>query len=86
MLIRNPKNLRFKEFCSIVKSLGFHLVRQTGSHLLFYHQETGARLNLQPNNQDKGKAKPYQVKQLIKIIEEFNLLESKSATRPKIQS
>ena len=43
-----------------------------GSHFIFTHLGVEELLNFQ---NVKGKAKPYQVKQLIKIIEKYGLLE-----------
>jgi len=42
-----------------------------GSHRIFVRREIREMLNFQ---EVKGKAKPYQVKQFVKIIEKYNLL------------
>ncbi len=49
---------------------GFQLDRISGSHHIFVHPDVPELLNLQ---NVKGKAKPYQIKQLLQIIERFDL-------------
>ena len=49
---------------------GFRLERINGSHHIFIHPEVAELVNLQDV---KGKAKPYQVKQLLQLIERYNL-------------
>jgi len=46
------------------------LDRISGSHHIFLHPDLPELVNLQ---NVKGKAKPYQIKQLLKIIEKYNL-------------
>jgi len=66
-----PANTRFRDLVSLAEAVGFVLIRQRGSHLLFRHRSNPRlRLNLQPR---KGKAKEYQVSQLLAIIEQNNL-------------
>jgi predicted RNA binding protein YcfA (HicA-like mRNA interferase family) len=55
---------------SCVEAFGFELNRISGSHHIFVHPEIPELINLQNVN---GKAKPYQIKQLLKIIEKYNL-------------
>jgi len=71
-LKRNPKNIRFERLCKIAKAFGFRFRGGKGSHRIYVRDGVEEMLNFQ--NVD-GKAKPYQVKQLIKIIETYNLLE-----------
>jgi predicted RNA binding protein YcfA (HicA-like mRNA interferase family) len=49
---------------------GFHLARINGSHHIFIHSDIPSPINLQ--NVD-GKAKPYQMKQLLRLIEKYDL-------------
>jgi len=64
-------NVRFGDLVRLTEALGFLHDRTTGSHHVFIHrQHTTAQLNLQP---DGSQAKPYQVRQLVKLIEEYNL-------------
>ena len=66
-----PGNTRFGDLVSLAEAVGFVLVRQRGSHLVFRHRENRRlRLNLQPR---EGEAKEYQVRQLLAIIEKENL-------------
>ena len=48
----------------------FELDRIKGSHHIFTHQSISELLNLQ---NVKGKVKPYQIKQLLQLIEIYNL-------------
>ena len=69
---RNPKNIRFQRICKVAEVFGFTMRKGKGSHHIFVHSEIEELLNFQNIG---GKAKPYQVKQLIKIIERYGLLE-----------
>lgn len=64
--INNPKGLSFKDFETLLINFGWIFDRQNGSHKIYY-SSNGVRLPIQDR---KGKAKEYQVKQFIKIIEE----------------
>jgi predicted RNA binding protein YcfA (HicA-like mRNA interferase family) len=68
--LSSPANLRFEEACSLARAFGFHLSRVKGSHHIFAHPSVRELVNLQ---EVKGKAKPYQVKQLLALVEEYNL-------------
>ncbi|MFN0011528.1 MAG: type II toxin-antitoxin system HicA family toxin [Phycisphaerales bacterium] len=74
LLIRiqfSQHNVRFTDFERLVVELGFVRVDGQGSHRTYEHsRHKQARLNLQPVN---GEAKPYQVRQLLKVIEEYDL-------------
>jgi predicted RNA binding protein YcfA (HicA-like mRNA interferase family) len=69
-LLSGSKNIRFSEATAIAEAFGFKLDRISGSHHIFVHPDVSELVNLQ---EVKGKAKPYQVKQLMKIIENHNL-------------
>ena len=49
---------------------GFRLSRVSGSHHIFVHDSVKELVNLQDVN---GQVKPYQVKQLMQLIERYNL-------------
>lgn len=68
----NPKDVRFERICNIAESFGFRFRGGKGSHRIYVREGIKELLNFQSV---KGKAKPYQVKQFIKIIEKYNLLE-----------
>jgi predicted RNA binding protein YcfA (HicA-like mRNA interferase family) len=68
--LSSPANLRFEEICALAKALGFRLSRISGSHHIFVHPAARELLNLQ---NVAGKAKPYQVRQLLDLVERYNL-------------
>jgi hypothetical protein len=70
-LKKNYKNIRFERLCNIAEVFGFKHRGGKGSHRIYVLREVTELLNFQ--NVD-GKAKPYQVKQFIKIIEKYRLL------------
>jgi len=55
----------------LAKGVGFRLDRTRGSHHIFVHDSPKMLLNLQDV---KGQAKPYQVRQLVALTKEHNLL------------
>ena len=65
-------NIRFEELCQAAESFGFKFKGGKGSHRIFVREGIKELLNLQDV---KGKAKPYQVRQFIKLIEKYNLVE-----------
>lgn len=72
-LRNNPKGVRFAELARICEHY-FGRPRQRGtSHLVFRTPWPGdPRVNIQ---NDKGKAKPYQVRQVIKAIAKLEGME-----------
>jgi hypothetical protein len=69
-ILGESKNIRFSELSRLVQTFGFQLVRINGSHQIFRHSEIDEQLNLQNKN---GQAKPYQIKQFLQLVEEYNL-------------
>lgn len=69
-LLSGSKNLKFSDVVSIAEAFGFEFDRISGSHHIFVHPNVPELVNLQ---KVKGKAKPYQIRQLLKIIEKYNL-------------
>lgn len=69
-LLSGSKNIRFPEAVTCAESFGFRLDRINGSHHIFVHPDVPELVNLQ---NVKGKTKPYQMKQLLQIIERYNL-------------
>ena len=65
-------NVRFEELCRAVELFGFKFKGGKGSHRVFVREGVKELLNFQDV---KGKAKPYQVRQFIRLIEKYNLLE-----------
>jgi predicted RNA binding protein YcfA (HicA-like mRNA interferase family) len=68
--IHSPQNLRFAELKSLAECFGYRLDRINGSHHIFVHTQAERPLNVQNAG---GKAKPYQVRQFLRDIEEFHL-------------
>lgn len=69
-IISSPKNIRFKELVEITEAFGFRLNRISGSHHIFPHEDIPEIVNLQDTD---GKAKPYQIRQLLNLVERYNL-------------
>ena len=69
-LLSGSKNIQFSEAIACAEAFGFRLDRIKGSHHIFVHPDIPELISLQ---NVKGKAKPYQIKQLLKIIEKYNL-------------
>lgn len=68
--LAGSKNIQFNEMISLVEAFGFRLARVSGSHHIFVHSQVQELVNLQEIN---GKAKPYQVRQFLKIVEQYDL-------------
>ena len=60
----------FRDLQRLLEKLGFRQSRISGSHHIYVHPRVARPLNIQPVGKD---AKPYQVRQLRDIIEEFGL-------------
>jgi len=71
-LTESPKNIRFERLCRIAEYFGFRFRGGKGSHRVFVHPQIPEILNFQDAG---GKGKPYQVRQLIKLIEKYGLHE-----------
>jgi predicted RNA binding protein YcfA (HicA-like mRNA interferase family) len=63
-------NIRFDELCHLLQARGFRM-RVSGSHHIFTRSGVMERINLQ---RDGSKAKPYQVRQVRKILANYKLL------------
>jgi len=66
---RSDANIRFVDLCNLLRSLGFE-ERTSSSHHLFIKPGVGELINLQ---RESGKAKPYQVRQVRKILLRYGL-------------
>ena len=69
-ILLGTKNVRFSEAVALAEAFGFQLDRVNGSHHIFIHADIPELLNLQ---NVKGKAKPYQIKQMLQLIKAHNL-------------
>ena len=64
------QNVSFREFAALVRAFGFQLVRVNGSHHIFARPNVPQLVNLQDAS---GEAKPYQIRQFLRIVERYNL-------------
>ena len=69
-ILAGSKNIRFGDMISLVEAFGFRLARTDGSHHIFVHPEVAELVNLQNVN---GQAKPYQVRQFLRLVERYRL-------------
>ncbi|MCX5964068.1 MAG: type II toxin-antitoxin system HicA family toxin [Cyanobacteria bacterium] len=74
-LLTGSNNIAFNDMVAIVEAFGFNLSRVNGSHHIFENTAIGEQLNLQNK---KGKAKPYQIKQFLQLVEQYNLTLDKT--------
>ncbi len=64
------RNVTFGDMVTMVEGFGFRLVRTSGSHHIFAHLDVAELVNLQDV---KGEAKPYQIRQFLRLVEKYNL-------------
>jgi predicted RNA binding protein YcfA (HicA-like mRNA interferase family) len=64
------RNVSFGDIANMVEGFGFQLARTSGSHHIFTHQDISELVNLQ---EVKGEAKPYQIRQFLRLVEKYNL-------------
>ena len=63
-------NVSINEMVNLVEGFGFQLIRVSGSHQIFAHPDISELVNLQSV---RGEAKPYQIRQLLRLVERYNL-------------
>ncbi len=66
----NAHNVRFDDICKLAEAFGFQHKGEKGSHTVYSQEGVTEILNFQ---NVKGVVKPYQVKQFLWIVEEYNL-------------
>lgn len=66
------KNIRFRDIQRLLDDFGFELDRIAGSHHIYTHPDVAEIINIQDV---KGEAKPYQIRQIIQLIERYGLAE-----------
>ena len=69
-VVRGQGVIAFRDLERLLVQLGFRLQRVSGSHHIYVHPRVPRPINIQRAGKD---AKPYQVRQLRNIIEEFGL-------------
>jgi predicted RNA binding protein YcfA (HicA-like mRNA interferase family) len=63
-------NVGFAEMRRLVEAFGFALARTKGSQHVFVHPDVGELINLQDAD---GQAKPYQIRQFLRLVERYAL-------------
>ncbi len=69
-ILSRSDNVRFGDFVAVVETFGFRLARVNDSHHIFKRDGIPEVLNLQER---EGKAIPYQIRQFLALMEEYNL-------------
>ena len=69
-IMGGSKNIRFADMVNLVRGFGFELSRTEGSHHIFFRTNIPELVNLQ---NVKGQAKPYQMRQFLRLVEKHNL-------------
>jgi len=63
-------NVRFGDMVRLAEAHGFRQGRVRGSHHIFVHPDVPELVNLQ---EVRGRAKPYQIRQFLRLVEQYNL-------------
>lgn len=69
-VLSSSKNVSFHDMVALIEAFGFRLSRSKGSHFIFTHPSIPELVNLQEKN---GKAKPYQVREFLDLVEKYDL-------------
>jgi len=64
------RNVSFDDFVALVEGFGFRSARREGSQQAFVRPGVAEIVNLQPV---LGEAKPYQIRQFLRLVEKYNL-------------
>jgi len=67
----HPKSLRFSELTALCECIGMKCDRIKGSHFIYILENPFFLISIQ--RMKDGKAKPYQVRQLLDFIEDNNI-------------
>ena len=63
-------NVSFRDMVNLIEGFGFVSDRTSGSHHIFVHPDISELINLQDV---RGQAKPYQIKQFLRLVERYNM-------------
>lgn len=63
-------NVQFRDMVRLVEAFGFRQLRMSGSHHVFAHPDIPELINLQEVG---GAAKPYQIRQFLRLVEKHGL-------------
>jgi predicted RNA binding protein YcfA (HicA-like mRNA interferase family) len=69
-VLSGSRNIQFSDMVALVEAFGFRLARTKGSHFIFAHPDIPELVNLQEKD---GKAKPYQVREFLELVEQYDL-------------
>lgn len=68
----NPRDVHFEDLLRLIEALGFMFDRQNGSHRIYQHKNPAVpMINVQDTK--TGKAKPYQVEQVLSMMDKYRL-------------
>jgi hypothetical protein len=70
-VLGGSRNIRFSDAVRLAEAFGFTTRRVRGSHHIMLHSRLPVGLNLQPDR--SGNAKPYQLRQLVDLVETYGL-------------
>ncbi len=70
-ILAGSRNIRFGDFAGLIEAFGFTRERITGSHHIFSHPDVAQAIAAQSDR--NGQAKPYQIRQFIRLVEKYNL-------------
>jgi predicted RNA binding protein YcfA (HicA-like mRNA interferase family) len=70
LIVASPANVQFDDFVALVCAFGFRLRRTSGSHHIFGRDDVREFVNIQNVG---GEAKPYQIRQFLRVVERYNL-------------
>jgi hypothetical protein len=67
----HKNNVKYKQFLTLIKHMGFYYSHTTGDHDYFKHpKSTFEQLDLQDKD---GEVKPYQINQFLHMVKKYNL-------------
>ena len=69
-ILSGSKSIRFEDMRRLVEAFGFRFSRRNGSHHIFTHRGIPELVNIQDVH---GEAKPYQIRQVLKLVERYAL-------------
>lgn len=69
-LLNRSYNVSFADLLDLAIGFGFRLSRIRGSHHILVHADVLELLNLQEVG---GKAKPYQIRQFLRLVDQYGL-------------
>jgi predicted RNA binding protein YcfA (HicA-like mRNA interferase family) len=69
-ILNGSRNVGSSDFVNLIEGFGFRLSRVRGSHQIFVHAGIPELVNSQNVG---GQVKPYQVRQVLKLVEQYHL-------------